>query len=349
MKIDLTQIADQSFKSSHQKLKEFFNSVLKRFTNNQSDFTVRVVFQETEAELKREILIEDIRQITEAQTFERAKYYVKRLIKSITEVKQSKINDLNLNRWKEYDDLITDSLWIFNKRDKSGAHNASYWGNFIPQIPNQLLKRYTKKGDWVLDPFAGSGTTLIECKRLGRNALGIDLSVEATDLCKINLEKEKNPFNVITEILNDDSAKIDLKNHLNRFQKKNFQFIIMHPPYWDIIKFTNKKDDLSNAQSVNEFLKMFNNVLNNISPFLEKRRYLAVVIGDKYSNGEWIPLGFLTMQEVLKNNFKLKSIIVKNFEDTTGKRNQKELWRYRALVGGFYIFKHEYIFLFQKK
>lgn len=349
MKIDLTQIADQSFKSSHQKLKEFFNSLLKRVTNNQSDSTVRVVFQETEAELKREILIEDIRQITEAQTFERAKYYVKRLIKCITEVKQSKINDLNLNRWKEYDDLITDSLWIFNKRDKSGAHNASYWGNFIPQIPNQLLKRYTKKGDWVLDPFAGSGTTLIECKRLGRNALGIDLSVEATDLCKINLEKEKNPFNVITEILNDDSAKIDLKNHLNRFQKKNFQFIIMHPPYWDIIKFTKEKNDLSNAQSVNEFLKMFNNVLNNISPFLEKRRYMAVVVGDKYSNGEWIPLGFLTMQEVLKNNFKLKSIIVKNFEDTTGKRNQKELWRYRALVGGFYIFKHEYIFLFQKK
>lgn len=349
MKIDLTQIAEQSSKSSHQKLKEFFNSVLKRVTNNQSDATIRVVFQETEAELKREILIEDIRQITEAQTFERAKYYVNRLIKSITEVKQSKINDLNLNRWKEYDDLITDSLWIFNKRDNSGAHNASYWGNFIPQIPNQLLKRYTKKGDWVLDPFAGSGTTLIECKRLGRNALGIDLSVEATDLCKTNVEREKNPFNVITEILNDDSAKIDLKNHLNRFQKKNFQFMIMHPPYWDIIKFTKEKNDLSNAQTVNEFLKMFNNVLNNISPFLEKRRYLAVVIGDKYSNGEWIPLGFLTMQEVLKNNFKLKSIIVKNFEDTTGKRNQKELWRYRALVGGFYIFKHEYIFLFQKK
>lgn len=349
MKIDLTQIAEQSSKSSHQKLKEFFNSVLKRVTNNQSDATIRVVFQETEAELKREILIEDIRQITEAQTFERAKYYVNRLIKSITEVKQSKINDLNLNRWKEYDDLITDSLWIFNKRDNSGAHNASYWGNFIPQIPNQLLKRYTKKGDWVLDPFAGSGTTLIECKRLGRNALGIDLSVEAIDLCKTNVEREKNPFNVITEILNDDSAKIDLKNHLNRFQNKNFQFIIMHPPYWDIIKFTKEKNDLSNAQTVNEFLKMFNNVLNNTSPFLEKRRYLAVVIGDKYSNGEWIPLGFLTMQEVLKNNFKLKSIIVKNFEDTTAKRNQKELWRYRALVGGFYIFKHEYIFLFQKK
>lgn len=349
MKIDLTPIADQSLKSSHQKLKEFFNSVLKKINNNRSNSTIQILFQKTETKLKREILIEEIKQITEAYTSERAKYYVNRLIKSFTEVKQSKINDLNLNRWKEYDDLITDSLWIFNKRDNSGAHKASYWGNFIPQIPNQLLRRYTKKGDWVLDPFAGSGTSLIECKRLGRNALGIDLSVEATELCKKNVEREKNPFNVIIEILNQDSSNIDLKIHLDRFQIKKFQFIIMHPPYWDIIKFTKEKNDLSNAQSVNEFLKMFNKVLNNIAPFLEKTRYLAVVIGDKYSNGEWIPLGFLTMQEVLKNNFKLKSIIVKNFEDTTAKRNQKELWRYRALVGGFYIFKHEYIFLFQKK
>jgi len=60
-------------------------------------------------------------------------------------------------------------------------------------------------------------------------------------------------------------------------------------------------------------------------------------------------LGFLTMNEILKRGFLLKSIIVKNFEETLGKRNQKELWRYRALVGGFYIFKHEYIFVFKKK
>ena len=72
------------------------------------------------------------------------------------------------------------------------------------------------------------------------------------------------------------------------------------------------------------------------------------MIGDKYAGGEWVPLGFLSMQEVLKRGVKLKSIIVKNFEDTKGKQTQKELWRYRALKGGFYVFKHEYIFLFQK-
>jgi len=47
-----------------------------------------------------------------------------------------KINDLNLNNWKEYQNIITDSLWIFKERDKSGAHKGNYHGNFIPQIPN---------------------------------------------------------------------------------------------------------------------------------------------------------------------------------------------------------------------
>jgi hypothetical protein len=44
----------------------------------------------------------------------------------------------------------------------------------------------------------------------------------------------------------------------------------------------------------------------------------------------------------------LKSIVVKNFEETRGKKNQRELWRYRALANGFYVFKHEYIMIFKK-
>jgi hypothetical protein len=55
------------------------------------------------------------------------------------------------------------------------------------------------------------------------------------------------------------------------------------------------------------------------------------------------------MNEILRRNFSLKSIIVKNFEETKDKRNQKDLWKYRTLVGGFYIFKHEYILLFKKE
>jgi len=90
-------------------------------------------------------------------------------------------------------------------------------------------------------------------------------------------------------------------------------------------------------------------VIEKTYNILDKGRYCALVIGDKYSGGEWIPLAFYTMQLFIERGYKLKSTIVKNFEETKGKMNQKELWRYRALVGGFYIFKHEYIFLFKKE
>ena len=72
-------------------------------------------------EYSQKLMEIELEQILSTQTIERTKYYIKRLIKSLSEKKIGKVNDLNLNRWKEYDDIITDSLWIFDKRDTSGA------------------------------------------------------------------------------------------------------------------------------------------------------------------------------------------------------------------------------------
>lgn len=142
--------------------------------------------------LRRDVLISELNQILESQTLERAKYYIGRLKESIQKVKTNKVNDINLLRWKEYDSIITDSLWILDKRDTSGAHLGWYWGNFVPQIPRQIMLRYTKRGDWVLDTFVGSGTTLIECKRLGRNGIGIELNPEVAEKARELIAKEQN-------------------------------------------------------------------------------------------------------------------------------------------------------------
>lgn len=299
--------------------------------------------------LRKDVLLSELDQILEAQTIGRAKYYLKRLENGVQKTKTNKVNDVNLTRWKEYDDIITDSLWVLDKRDTSGAHLGWYWGNFIPQIPHQMILRYTKKGDWVLDTFVGSGTTLIECRRLGRNGIGIELNPEVVVKAKELVGKELNKYDVTTEVIPDDSRTVNLEKVLGEYGIKQVQLLIMHPPYYDIIDFSKDRRDLSQAESVDEFLKMFGEVVDNATPFLEKGRYFALVIGDKYSKGKWIPLGFYCMNEVLKREYSLKSIIVKNFEETRGKRNQKELWRYRALVGGFYVFKHEYVLLFKKK
>ena len=115
------------------------------------------------------------------------------------------------------------------------------------------------------------------------------------------------------------------------------------------LNFSKFKKDLSNTETIEHFLDDFGLIIDNVTDYLDSDRYLAVVIGDKYNKGEWIPIGFRVMNEVLKRDYKLKSIIVKNYEETSSKKGQENLWRYRALVGGFYIFKHEYILLFQKK
>ncbi|NNJ54252.1 MAG: DNA methyltransferase [Ignavibacteriaceae bacterium] len=330
-----------------EKIKDEIESLLTSYAVT-ADKTLHFKLNGDEQTISKDYLVGELKQISGTKTLERTNYYIKRLIKSLSEEKTGKVNDLNLNRWKEYSDIITDSLWIIGKRDQSGAHKADYWGNFVPQIPNQFLKRYTKKADWVLDPFVGSGTTLIECKRLGRNGLGLELNKQVAEMAKSNVGKEKKGDRVKIKILNDDSSTMNYKAQLKKLGTKSVQFILMHPPYWDIIKFSSKKNDLSNAQSLNEFVKMFVKVAEKTYSVLDKGRYCAVVIGDKYSSGEWIPLGFYVMQEMMKVGYKLKSTIVKNFDQTTAKRNQKDLWRFRALAGGFYIFKHEYIFLFQK-
>jgi hypothetical protein len=90
----------------------------------------------------------------------------------------SPFNDIDVNQWKAYNEIITDSLWLIGSRDKSGAHTAELHGNFIPQIPHQAMLRYTKQGEIVLDTFLGNGTTLIECKRLAENGIRIELVLQ---------------------------------------------------------------------------------------------------------------------------------------------------------------------------
>lgn len=257
-----------------------------------------------------------------------------------------KINDLDLTDWKNLD-INVDSLWMIDKRDNSGVHSASYHGNFVPQIPNQLLRRFTKQGDFVLDPFLGGGTTLIECQRLKRNGIGIELQEDVAKNSKHLINQEQNN-GTITDIYVGDSSDFDYCKLLEKYNSKGVQFILYHPPYWDIIKFSENEKDLSNTKSLDEFLNKLEKVIIDSTKILEKGRYCAIVIGDMYKDSQVIPLGFYCMQLFMKNKLKLKAILVKNFNETKGKQNQQALWRYRALANNLYLFKHEYIFIFRK-
>ena len=109
------------------------------------------------------------------------------------------------------------------------------------------------------------------------------------------------------------SYKIFSHKLLEKYNIKGFQFILYHPPYWDIIKFSENEKDLSNTKSLDEFLNKLEKVIVDSTKILEKGRYCAIVIGDMYKDSQVIPLGFYCMQLFMKNKLKLKAILVKNF------------------------------------
>ena len=265
----------------------------------------------------------------------------------------SPFSDIDLDRWREYEDIITDSLWLIPERNRSGAHLADYHGNFVPQIPYQAMRRFTKRGDAVLDAFLGSGTSLIECRRLGRHGIGIELKPDLAQQAGERIASENNPYNIVTQVLTGDSSDSSLmppsiSEALREINKDHAQLAILHPPYHSIIKFSDLPEDLSGCQDVETFLQKFGQVVDVATPFLEDGRFLVLVIGDMYAEREWIPLGFYCMQEVMNRGYSLKSIVVKDMQNNRAKRNLENIWRYRALVGGFYIFKHEYVMFFRK-
>ncbi len=261
-----------------------------------------------------------------------------------------KNNEIDLNSWKECD-INTDSLWLIKERDKSGKHKNVYHGNFIPQIPNQLIRRYTKQNELVFEPFLGSGTTLYECEKLNRKYIGFDINPQMLTYVNDNMQDDFKDF-YVNNCNSMDAKDVDenIKKANEKLTCKTAQFVLMHPPYMDIVKFTDNVDDMSQIGDINEFVKKFKLVCENTLKYLDKNRYFALVVGDVYKNSEVLPLGFYCM-DMIKRNFKvkLKGTIVKNIEGNRGKLGAGGIWRYRALKSDYYIFKHEYIFVFKKE
>lgn len=143
-----------------------------------------------------------------------------------------KFNDLNLADWKNLE-IDVNSLWIINERDKTGKHKNIYHGNFIPQIPRQLIQRFTNEDDVVLDVFLGSGTTLYECETLKRNFIGLDINPKMIDY--VNSQMADNAFENnyhidLCDVTNEIEVDKSVIDGLKKLYKSKIDFIIMHPP-----------------------------------------------------------------------------------------------------------------------
>jgi hypothetical protein len=113
-------------------------------------------------------------------------------------------NDMDLSNWKQYDEILTDSLWVIPARERSAGHKLDYHGNCVPQILTQMLQRYTKRGDAMVDFFLGSGTSAIEAHRLERQCIGIEIQPSMTQYVQEKVDELGAAET--TRIINADSS-----------------------------------------------------------------------------------------------------------------------------------------------
>lgn len=227
------------------------------------------------------------------------------------------------------------TLWAFPERGSWATHSGKYRGNWSPYIPRNIILRYSEQGDWVLDQFMGSGTTLIEAKLLNRNAIGIDINKSAISLSEANLNFNSKTKSKIL-IKQADARKISF------IKTSSLDLICMHPPYANIIKYSENIEDDISLFSYDEFLIAMEQVALEAFRVLKSNKICSVMMGDIRKRGNVTPLGFQTMNVFIKAGFKLKEIIIKE------QHNCKMTKFWEARERDFLLLAHEYIYIFYK-
>jgi DNA modification methylase len=205
--------------------------------------------------------------------------------------KNNKLNDLTGSEWIKF----TKSWFILNPRhrtDTEFTHPAKF--------PEDLVKRYvsffTKKGQIVLDPFLGTGSTIVACEEMGRKGIGIEYSKKYASLAKKRLEK--------ISAQKDHRVIQGNSSNLKELWKKNklpdhVDFIITSPPYWNMlgesrgnvlsahkkreqlgldVKYSNNKGDLGNIANYEEFLDSLKSIFDQSYEVLKSGGYMVVVL-----------------------------------------------------------------------
>lgn len=202
-------------------------------------------------------------------------------------------------------------------------------------MPRNLILRYSNPGDWVLDQFVGSGTTLVEAKLLNRNAIGIDINPQSVLLSETNINFQC-----------DSNSQIYVKNadatNIGFMKDGHIDLICMHPPYANIIKYSKSIQGDISLLSVEDFLIEMGKVAEESFRVLKKGKICAVMIGDVRKYGKVVPLGFCTMQRFLEAGFSNKEIIIKEQYNCFS----SAFWEKQN--NSFLLLAHEYIFVFQK-
>lgn len=246
------------------------------------------------------------------------------------------INCLNAKDWIKNQVAIWE--FFYEKRDirDKQIHPAV----FPISLPKKCIELFTHKGELVLDPFVGIGTTLVAAQDLGRNAIGFDLS-------KKYVEYSKKRLSQMT--LYEDSEQIaiadDALNITNYLEPETISLSVTSPPYANMLnrkrknksirgnlrknghynsvqQYSNKSRDLGTMSPI-QFAKAIGDIYKNLLPLHKEKAHCIINITDIWWENKRIPVHLYIIESLEAVGYELRNTII---------------WDRRNLVNGVGIF-----------
>lgn len=199
-------------------------------------------------------------------------------------------NTLNILSNKEWM-METKSVW-FSRPPQRDELKAQHPATFAESDIVRLIEFFTKPGENVLDPFLGSGSTLVACAQTGRMGTGIELVEHWAEIARQRIYNEESDTE--HQVIVGDSRKRMLE-----MEDESFDFIVTSPPYWMILRkdwdhkvkaerkskglstrYSDEENDLGNSESYEEFLSELGKVFTQCGRVLKKKHYMCVVVSD---------------------------------------------------------------------
>ncbi len=309
----------------------------------------------TEKELQEAVLQEKVRGTPDLEIGQKYGVTFRYIEQLITKSQGINVSTLAISkkiktlRPKDFKEEQT-TVWSFKNRGNWATHSGEYRGNWSPYIPRNVILKYSKPGEIVLDYFCGAGTTAVECKLLGRRCMAFDINDKAIELAKknINFSMESPQLALTEDEIHPQTYEPELSvgdaRNLSSLPDNSMDLICAHPPYANIIHYTDSKEGDLSFLDIDDFLKEMSKVARESFRVLKLGRQCAILIGDMRRKKHVIPLGFKLINVYLDAGFKLRELVIKRQHNckTTG------FWYANSIKYNFLLLAHEYLPIFEK-
>ncbi|MCY4447449.1 MAG: DNA methyltransferase [Chloroflexi bacterium] len=241
------------------------------------------------------------------------------------------------------------TVWSFPDRGNWATHKASYRGNWSPWVPRNLILKYSEPGDTVLDQMVGGGTTLVECKLLGRRAIGVDINRDSLMLAmdRLNFDLPTPMDDLLSEPLPEIKLFQGDARRLDAIPSDSIDLIATHPPYANIIPYSKAapiEGDLSQVHTLNDFFDGMAAVAAESLRVLKPGGYAGILIGDTHKYAHYVPMAYRTLGAFLQAGFILKEDVIKLQHNVQTARTRWRPWFLRNFLDTM----HEHLFIFRK-